>query len=208
MPASRPPRPPSPVPEDVDVTRTLAFVNTLSGRPTAAPAERLISYDALVEWAGEVHLFKPDEADRLAARGRRKAEDAARIVQRARTLRERLHDTFAATSAGRMPGAPTLDALAAELSRWYSHGRLVPDSDRLQWVYAGLDELERPLWEIARAAARVVTSPSVMRVRACAAADCGWWFLDDTKNHSRRWCDMKICGNRDKVRRFRERQRN
>ena len=106
-----------------------------------------------------------------------------------------------------MPPPATLDALGTELSRWYPHGRLVPDGDRLQWAYGGMDELERPLWEIARAAARLVTSPSLARVRPCAADDCGWWFLDDTKNGSRRWCDMKICGNRDKVRRFRARQK-
>ena len=207
MRASRP-RPPAPVPEDVDATRTLDFVNTLSGRPTASPVERLISYDALLEWARENGLLKPDDADRLSARARRRTDDAARILQRARDLRERLHDTFAATSAGRMPGAPALDALSRELSRWYPHGRLVPDGDRLQWAYGGGDELDRPLWEMARAAARLVTSHRVMRVRACAAVDCGWWFLDDTKNASRRWCDMKICGNRDKVRRFRARQRS
>ncbi|MGE3889659.1 MAG: CGNR zinc finger domain-containing protein, partial [Vicinamibacterales bacterium] len=39
--------------------------------------------------------------------------------------------------------------------------------------------------------------------RACAAQDCRWWFVDETKNRSRRWCDMKICGNREKLRRFR-----
>ena len=52
---------------------------------------------------------------------------------------------------------------------------------------------------------RLVTSARLGRVRACAALDCGWWFLDDTKNASRRWCDMKICGNRQKVRSYRER---
>ena len=206
MPPARP-RPPVPIPEDVDTTRTLSFVNTLSGRPTSTPAERLITYDAFADWAREVGLLKPDDVERLAGRARRRSEDAARVLQRARELRERLHETFAATSDRRMPPPATLDALGTELSRWYPHGRLVPDGDRLQWAYGGLDELERPLWEIARAAARLVTSPSLARVRPCAADDCGWWFLDDTKNGSRRWCDMKICGNRDKVRRFRARQK-
>ena len=128
-------------------------------------------------------------------------------VLQANDLRERLHDTFTSLSAGKTPTTPTLAALSAHLSQWYAHGRLVPVSHSLQWVYSGDDELERPLWEVARAAARLLTSPLVGRVRACAAEDCGWWFLDDTKNASRRWCDMKICGNRDKVRRFRERNR-
>jgi predicted RNA-binding Zn ribbon-like protein len=38
-------------------------------------------------------------------------------------------------------------------------------------------------------------------VRVCAAEDCGWLFLDTSKNHTRRWCSMKSCGNRAKARR-------
>jgi predicted RNA-binding Zn ribbon-like protein len=39
----------------------------------------------------------------------------------------------------------------------------------------------------------------------CASEDCAWLFLDKTKNKRRRWCDMKICGNRVKARRHYER---
>ena len=198
---------PPPTAEDADALRALAFVNTLSGRATAAPVDRLVSYQALADWAREAGLLKADDAERLLARARRRAAESDRIVARARGLREALHEMFGAMSAGRTTPAPTLDALTAHLSHWYAHGRLVPDGDRLQWVPVGGDDLERPLWEVARAASRLVTSPLLARVRACAAEDCGWWFIDDTKNHSRRWCDMKICGNRDKVRRFRARSR-
>jgi predicted RNA-binding Zn ribbon-like protein len=194
-------------PEDVDMTRALAFVNTLSARATSAPVERLLSYEALVEWAKEVGLLKPDDVERLGGRARRRAVDATQILERARTLRELLHDTLTATAAGRAPAPSVLAALSTQLSAWYPHGRLVPAGGALHWVYGGEDDLERPLWEIARAAARLLTSPLLARVHACDAEDCRWWFLDDTKNGSRRWCDMKICGNRDKVRRYRERQR-
>jgi predicted RNA-binding Zn ribbon-like protein len=44
------------------------------------------------------------------------------------------------------------------------------------------------------------------RVRECANHDCGWLFLDLSRNRSRKWCDMSSCGNRAKVRRFRERE--
>ena len=193
--------------EDVDALRALAFVNTLAPRPTAAPVERLVSYDALAAWAQEAGLLRADEVNRLTARARRRGAEAVRIVERARQLRELLHETFTALAAGKSPPPATLTELSAHLSRWYTHGRLVPAEGTLQWVYGGEDDLERPLWEVARAISRLLTSSRLGRVRACAAEDCGWWFLDDTKNASRRWCDMKICGNRDKVRRFRERQR-
>jgi predicted RNA-binding Zn ribbon-like protein len=80
----------------------------------------------------------------------------------------------------------------------------VPHDGALQWAASAEDDLERVLWEIGRAAGRLVVSPRLARVRACAASDCGWWFVDDTKNRSRRWCDMKLCGNREKLRRFRK----
>ena len=200
-------RPPAPAPEELDTERALSFANTLSARPTASPVERLVSYDALLAWTREAGLLKTDDVERLSARGRRRTADGSRIVERARELRELVHDTFMATSAGRSPKAETLAALSAHLSAWYPHGRLVSTGDSLQWTYGGEDDLERPLWEISRAVSRLLTSPRLARVHACAAEDCAWWFFDDTKNGSRRWCDMKICGNRDKVRRYRARQK-
>ncbi|MDQ3440895.1 MAG: CGNR zinc finger domain-containing protein [Planctomycetota bacterium] len=185
----------------------LAFVNTSSGRTADTPVEGLVSYDSLVDWARVSGIIETDDADRLIGRGRRRAADAERIVQRARQLRELVHETFVALAARKAPGAQTLEPLSAQLSDWYRHGRLITADGVLQWAYAGDDDLARPLWEAARAAARLLTSQRIARIRACDATDCGWWFLDDTKNRSRRWCDMKICGNRDKVRRFRERQR-
>jgi len=45
------------------------------------------------------------------------------------------------------------------------------------------------------------------RLKACAAHNCEWAFYDTSKNHSRTWCDMAVCGNREKARAYRERQR-
>lgn len=45
------------------------------------------------------------------------------------------------------------------------------------------------------------------RVKACAADDCQWAFYDRSRNHSARWCDMAVCGNRTKVRAYRTKRR-
>jgi predicted RNA-binding Zn ribbon-like protein len=193
--------------EDLDVKRCLSFVNTKSGRGTAEPADTLQSFDALLAWARNDGVLPPAEGQRMAARAKRRHPEAERVLREARELRELLHDAFTAISNQRAPTGVTLDALSARLGAWYRFGRLVPGEGSLQWVYAGTDDLERVLWEVARSASRVLTSSLVGRVRPCAASDCGWWFLDDTKNGSRRWCDMKTCGNREKLRRFRERLR-
>jgi predicted RNA-binding Zn ribbon-like protein len=199
-------RPPAACPpENLDVERCLSFVNTKSGRTTEHPTEKLGSFEALLTWAREAGVLAAGDGERMAARARRKQSDAERVLREARDLRELLHETFTAVAAGRTPPAATLDDLSAKLGAWYQYGRLVPGDGSLQWVYAGADDLERVLWEVARSASRLLTSAMLTRVRPCAASDCGWWFLDDSKNASRRWCDMKICGNREKLRRFRER---
>ncbi|HEX4520120.1 MAG TPA: CGNR zinc finger domain-containing protein [Gaiellaceae bacterium] len=45
------------------------------------------------------------------------------------------------------------------------------------------------------------------RLKACRASDCEWAFIDNARNHSRAWCSMRSCGNREKARAFRERHR-
>jgi predicted RNA-binding Zn ribbon-like protein len=189
--------------ESADAERVLAFVNTLSARPTPAPVERLTSYDALLDWAREQHLVSGAAADRLLAQARRHPQQAAAVVTRAKELREALNALAVATVQQRQPPAAALQTISDRLADAYAHGRLVAHDGTLQWASSAEDDVDRVLWEISRAAGRLVLSSRLAKVRPCAASDCGWWFLDDTKNHSRRWCDMKICGNREKVRRFR-----
>ena len=195
---------PAPLPaESVDAERVLAFVNTLSGRPTAAPVERLQTYESLVAWAREQHLVSAAAADRLSGEARKHPHQAAAVLARARDFREALNSLASAIDTERQPAADVLATIGGCLASAYANGRLVPHEGALQWVASAEDELDRVLWEIGRAAGRLVVSPRLARVRACAASDCGWWFVDDTKNRSRRWCDMTLCGNREKLRRFR-----
>jgi predicted RNA-binding Zn ribbon-like protein len=44
------------------------------------------------------------------------------------------------------------------------------------------------------------------RLKACTDGECQWAFYDATRNHSRTWCSMEVCGNREKTRRYRERK--
>jgi predicted RNA-binding Zn ribbon-like protein len=60
-----------------------------------------------------------------------------------------------------------------------------------------------PLHLVARAVADLLTSPRLSRVGRCeGVGNCGWLFLDTTKNRSRRWCSMEGCGSRAKMRRY------
>jgi predicted RNA-binding Zn ribbon-like protein len=54
---------------------------------------------------------------------------------------------------------------------------------------------------------RAMSRSNWPRFKACHALDCGWVFIDGSRNLSRRWCDMGDCGNRAKGAAFRARAR-
>jgi hypothetical protein len=58
---------------------------------------------------------------------------------------------------------------------------------------------------IAAAAAKVAIEQRLSRVKICPADDCRWAFYDTSRNRSRQWCSMEVCGNRAKARAHRER---
>jgi hypothetical protein len=59
---------------------------------------------------------------------------------------------------------------------------------------------------IAAAAAKVAIEKRLDRIKICPAHDCRWAFYDTSRNRSRQWCSMEVCGNRAKARAHRERK--
>ncbi|SFQ41787.1 Conserved protein containing a Zn-ribbon-like motif, possibly RNA-binding [Amycolatopsis arida] len=58
---------------------------------------------------------------------------------------------------------------------------------------------------ILAAAARLAVRGEWERLKICPADDCRWAFFDQSRNRSRTWCSMQVCGNREKARAWRER---
>jgi predicted RNA-binding Zn ribbon-like protein len=131
---------------------------------------------------------------------------ARRALERARQLRELLFSLFSAAARGKtLPEAPLArfnDALASALG----HLQVALEGRKARWRWSGGEDLERVLWPVARSAAELLTSDGLGRVRECSGRGCAWLFLDRSRNGTRRWCDMSVCGNREKVRRFKERR--
>jgi predicted RNA-binding Zn ribbon-like protein len=182
----------------------LDFINTVENRPTAAPRELLPTYDDLLAWSRQSRILTFEEAERLRTRAKRRRDEARRTLSRARRLRERLFRIFSVAAQGRGSAADT-SQLAPELKRAFRFPalrarRLVWEDDR--------DELDGMLGPIVRSAVELWTSPEIERVRVCAAEDCEWLFLDESRNRSRRWCEMTVCGNRAKARRYYLRKRS
>ena len=190
---------------------SLDFTNTVSGMRVVAPVERLNSYADLVSWGRQVGALDAAQARRLLAEAERDAGAAARALAEAIAFREALFRAFRAVAENGAPTAEDLDSLNRVLSRARARERLVCRGGRCALGWPGDDaSLDRMLWPVARSAAEVLTSAEVSRVRICEATatdGCGWLFLDETRNRSRRWCSMKDCGNRAKARRHYRRRR-
>ncbi len=188
---------------------SLDFANTVSWRGSGAPVDHLPSYGELIRFARQVGLVSEAEAGRLRRDAARRPEAATRVLWEALELREALYRTFAGLVAGR-PHLPSDIAIVnARLPGALAHLQIAPADDRFVWGWAGDPQaLDRLLWPVARDAAVFLTSADLSRLRTCANPNCRWIFLDTTRNGTRRWCTMAVCGNRSKVQRYRERQQH
>ena len=88
-----------------------------------------------------------------------------------------------------------------------AHMRLAAVKRGFEWTFDEVLDFDSVLWPIARSAADLLASDQLPYVRRCSSKTCEWFFLDTSKNHHRRWCDMTRCGNRAKVRRFYNRRK-
>ena len=186
----------------------LDFANTVRARPSSDRLDLVDTYDDLLVWARHATILTPGEAAVLADAARQGARAAADALSQARALRESMYAVFSARAAG-LPASPAdLQTLNRAIGRAMAHGGLTAAGSRFEWGWPDTAPgLDRVSWWVARSAAELLTSPDLTFVRECASYDCGWLFMDTTKNRSRRWCDMRICGNRAKSRRHYERRR-
>jgi len=178
----------------------LDFTNTLQDR-TDKPRELLISYGDLVLWSQEAHIITENEARRLNEKAAQHRAEAAAVLKQAIDLREAMYRIFDAIANGSPAEESDLAMLNAALSQSMAQACIIQREDGFVWDWVDKDlALDRMLWVLLRSAADLLTSEERHSVRECASDDCNWLFLDTSKNHSRRWCDMKSCGNRAKVR--------
>jgi predicted RNA-binding Zn ribbon-like protein len=186
----------------------LDFANTLGGMHTAPTHEHLLVYMDLVEFARAAATVSRSEARRLSGEAARQPARAAAVLRRSIALREAIWRVFDAFAKSARADAADFATIHEEELAAIKHARFEQSGPHVAYEWSDELTLDRPLWDIARAAAQLLRSNGdLARVRECASDTCEWLFIDKSRNHSRRWCDMNDCGNASKVRRFRQRQR-
>jgi predicted RNA-binding Zn ribbon-like protein len=186
----------------------LDFVNTLDDRPSTQPKELLKNYYELARFGEDTGILTGAQLDYFYERAHLDPDRTKDAVRRAINLRESLHAIFVAVINKQKAPRLAMDTLNANLHDVALHSRLVQgemsqSEGGLKWRFDDMNSAyDAMLWPIARAAADLLASSDVAMVRACSSPTCQWLFLDTSKNHHRRWCSMKQCGNRAKVRKF------
>jgi predicted RNA-binding Zn ribbon-like protein len=185
----------------------LDFVNTVTGRDQS-PRDWLDSYPRLLEWAAFVHLLPERVLRTLGKKAQKEPKAAAIALARAKALREALFGLITRIISRR---PPLKNALALLRQHWiagikahelrFSHGRVLVDLRK--------DALDFDLIAstIAYRMVQQVLPLPTDRLRICQGPNCSWVFIDKSKAGRRRWCDMAVCGNAAKFRRFYARSR-
>jgi len=185
----------------------LDFANTLDFRyDERRRVELLPTYDRFLEFAAQAGF--------ISASGKRKllrnttGSAAARRLKQVVEIREALYRIFLAGVNGKSPNPSSLrtynrylrDLHVAKEIVWRKSGFIRTSAD-LTTTSLG------PICPILEAAGTLLTSPERVHIQECGDKSCRWLFLDTSKNHSRRWCSMGICGSRSKARRYYARKR-
>jgi len=183
----------------------LDFVNTLDYRLFPDRRKELLpTYQDLADWAAQAGSISATQRTALL----REAEAQSSSGRQEPAIRR---SSFESASIGsstvlarnRRPPADDLVMLNRYRVEAFSNEELKATRRgfRLEWKDEPL-QLDSVLWPIVQSASALLTSPDLQNVHECDMETCRWLFVDRSKNHRRRWCDMKICGNRAKARTF------
>ena len=180
----------------------LDFTNTASWEADRQTTEHLNDFPDLLRWCTEGALVCQDSAATLVEEPENWAEAAA-ILAKAKDLRATLYRIFVALSRRKFPVSGDLQLLNEALAQTPLRLELRREKDQfLSERKAGGTKFAKLLGPVVWSAAELLTSGKINQVKCCASETCGWLFLDKTKNHSRRWCDMADCGSHAKAKRY------
>jgi predicted RNA-binding Zn ribbon-like protein len=178
------------------------FTNTVGSRGDRRE-DHLNTYGDLLAWAEARQVISKHHAAALKRTAASDPDAARAALARAVTLREAIYAALMQVIEKGKPDGRTLAILNEFVAETFMSAQLTVTGGRVALHTPAGDRLDAMLVPVVRAAVDLLTSDDVRRVGRCADDTCLWLFLDSTRSGTRRWCDMKVCGNRSKVRRFR-----
>lgn len=183
---------------------SLDFINTQVGM-NEEPVDFLSGFPDLVSWLQQAGALDGAQAKAaLLSWGQR--PEAKQLLDQARRLRNVLRDMVQRLTAGKSIGPGILAEINHVLAQEIGYNQLVrtPGGYELHF-HPVRKEAAHLLTPIAKSAAELLRDNELSRIRKCGNPVCSLYYYDTSKNHTRRWCSMAICGNRMKAAAFYQR---
>lgn len=188
----------------VDPGRPVSRTTDLSIAFANASDAELAEYDGFIDWSVLQRILTEEVATALRTVAATRAPECAALMMQVRDLRRAIRTLLSSS----VVDSESLITITTARRRCGAHEVVELVGSRVTTrCDVPADDLSLPLCALLRSAAGILDSGSQARVRRCADESCGRLFIDESRNRSRRWCDMASCGNLAKVRRYRQRQR-
>ena len=181
----------------------LDFANSRYWRGTDQPTETLETFNDVFTWLAAANALDSRTVEALKQNWQPTDADHTETIQ----LREALYRIFTAVAAHAEPASADIEIFNRKLTAAPARTQLVKHDGAYLWRANLKPQLPDLLAPILWTAGDMLAEPRRDRVRLCANEKCVWLFLDDSKSGTRRWCDMKACGNRAKAHRHYEKKK-
>ena len=187
----------------------LDFTNTVDWRnDNKRQKEWLNDFSDLILWSRHAGIIEEKTAQALSLKAWQQPDKAKQLYKKAIELREILFHIFSFLAIERKPEDYNLSIFNRFLVEAMAKSCLVSLQDGFTWSFCqDPDSMDFILNPIIKSAADLLVSPDLKHLKICADDCCGWLFIDMSRNYSRRWCNMKDCGNRAKAHRYYQRKR-
>ena len=187
----------------------LDFTDTLIWRLRDNPIEGFKDYSIFIRWGQKIGLLTETSANYLLQEAKRRPLEAESVLRRTIELREALYRIIVASIEGHQPRKDDIYLLNTEISEMLQRTVLTYKQGNFEWAWhVSKNDLDQLLWPILHSATGLLTTSELRRIGMCQGDGCGWLFYDNSRNQSRKWCDMGECGNRAKARRFYKKTRS
>lgn len=184
----------------------LDFVNTIRSRKVVKLHEYLATYADFLTLCRRVQILPESTLNQLGRFSEQNPEAAEAALKNIVAVRENLYHLFSTIAADAIPSDAVLATFNQNLSRALAGVFLSwQGSDYSLQQEVSENELEGPLKLILYSAYQTLAHADRKRIKECA--ECGWLFLDKTKNGKRLWCNPMYCGSTSKSRRYYHRQK-
>jgi predicted RNA-binding Zn ribbon-like protein len=186
----------------------LDFTNTSSGRGFRSHQEHLRDFDTIMEWVEHARVMAPSDCTYVRTTVAKRPKLGRAVFEQVLKIRELIWTIGTALAEQR----PVPEKLRASLTAAHAQNLRFAEMKMRDgayiWTWDPRKDVQGAiLGPITLSALTLLMEKELSRTKRCAGMECGWLFFDTTKNSRRRWCDMRVCGNRAKVRAARAKQK-